>query len=105
MPYYLLQAAYSRDALAALVANPLEDTTDHTVRPSVEKVGGTMGDSWLSFGDYDVVAILNMPDNKSAVAASVALGAGGIFKAVKTTPLIKIPDESNQALQLASGGR
>ena len=98
MPSYLLQVSYSTGTLAALIKKPQNRIA--AVSKSIEKLGGKIEGGWLSFGDYDVVAILDMPDNVSAAALSVALGAGGGCKGVKTTPLMSA-DESVLAMKKA----
>lgn len=90
MPGYLVQVAYTADALSALIANPQDRIA--VVAKSVKKLGGKVKSSWLSFGDYDVITILEMPDNVSAAAFALALAAGGSLKAVKTTPLLTIEE-------------
>jgi uncharacterized protein with GYD domain len=90
MPRYLLQASYSTEALAAMVKKPQNRT--EAVRKTIEKLGGSMKDIWLSFGDYDVVTIMEMPDNASAAAFALAIAAGGACKGVKTTPLLSVEE-------------
>lgn len=90
MPSYLVQVSYTPEALAKLTAKP-QDRTD-AVRKVVQKLGGTIGPLYLSFGDYDVVGIYEMPDNVSAAAFAFAIAAGGSCRAVKTTPLISATD-------------
>jgi uncharacterized protein with GYD domain len=90
MPSYLLQVSYSAEAMAALIKHP--QNRGEAVRKSIEKLGGTIGGYWLSFGDYDVVAIIDMPDNVSAAAFALACAAGGACKSVKTTPLLSAED-------------
>ncbi len=87
MAHYLLQASYTSEAWATMVENPQSRT--EAVRPIIEKLGGTLIGSWLSFGDYDTVAILKMPNNTSAAAFAAAVAAGGALKTVKTTPLLE----------------
>jgi uncharacterized protein with GYD domain len=58
----------------------------------VERNGGKMERFWFSFGDYDIIGVVDMPDNVSAAAFSVAITAGGACKTVKTTPLLNIAD-------------
>jgi uncharacterized protein with GYD domain len=58
------------------------------VRQSVERMGGTLDGFWFAFGEFDVVAIITMPDNVSAAALSMAVAAAGAFKSGKTTPLL-----------------
>lgn len=86
MPSYLVQVSYTPEALAKLTEKP-QDRTE-AVRKVVEKLGGSIGPLYLSFGDYDVVGIYEMPDNVSAAAFAFAIAAGGSCRAVKTTPLI-----------------
>jgi uncharacterized protein with GYD domain len=98
MPQYLLQVSYTPAAWAALLKKP-HNRLD-TVRPAVEKLGGKIETGWFSFGDYDLIAIIEMPDNVSAAAFSLAASAGGGIKAIKTTPLLSL-DEGIAAMTKA----
>jgi len=100
MPSYLLQVSYSSEAWASLLKEP-QNRLD-AVRKSIEKLGGSITGGWLAFGDYDIVAILDMPDNTSAAAFAMAAAAGGACKAVKTTPLLTV-DEGIAAMHKAAG--
>jgi uncharacterized protein with GYD domain len=86
MANYLLQVAYTTEAWANLIAHP-HDRID-AVRPVIEKLGGKIVQGWYAFGDYDVVAIVEMPTNVEAAAFSLAATAGGAIRALKTTPLM-----------------
>lgn len=90
MGYYMVQVAYKPETWAVLVRNP-QDRAD-AVRPVVEKLGGRLHGAWFSFGQYDVVAILEMPDNVSAAALSIAFSSGGASTAAVTTPLLTIEE-------------
>ena len=90
MPSYLVQVSYSVDALAAFIKKP-QDRTE-VVRKAIEKLGGSLNGIWFSFGDHDVVALLDMPDNTSAAAFALAIGAGGACRSVKTTPLLAVEE-------------
>ena len=57
---------------------------------------------YISFGEYDVTAIVEFPDNVSAAAFSISAAATGGLKAFKTTPLMTMA-EGEQAMQKASG--
>jgi uncharacterized protein with GYD domain len=72
------------------------------VRPAIEKLGGTIESAWFTFGDYDVVLIVQMPSNVDASAISIAFAAGGACKAVKTTPLLTV-EEAVKAMKKAAG--
>jgi len=86
MSYFLFQVSYGPEAWAAMVNN-LQDRSQ-AVEPAIQKLGGKMERFWLSFGGYDIVGVVEMPDNVSAAAFSVAISAGGACKNVKTTPLL-----------------
>lgn len=90
MPYYLYQDAYTAEGWASQMKNP-QDRIE-AVRPAVERLGGRIVNAWLSFGEYDVVAILEMPDNVSIAAFAIAVAAGGAVKAGKTTPLLTVQE-------------
>ncbi|HET9321822.1 MAG TPA: GYD domain-containing protein [Bryobacteraceae bacterium] len=86
MANYLLQVAYTPEAWANLIAQPHDRI--EAVRPAVEKLGGKITHGWFAFGDYDLIAIVEMPGNVEAAAFSLAAAAGGAVRAIKTTPLL-----------------
>ena len=100
MPSYLVQVAYTSEAVAALVKKPQDRAS--VVSKTVEKLGGSIKGAWLCFGDYDTVVVVDMPDNVSAAAFAMAVSAGGSCKSVKTTPLMSA-DEGQAAMKKASG--
>lgn len=100
MPYYMLQASYTPEAWATLVQNP-QDRRE-VFRALFEGSGGSLHGSWLSFGDYDVVLIVEAQDNIWAAASSIVASAGGAVKAVKTTPLLTW-EEGVEAMRAAGG--
>ena len=90
MPSYLLQLSYTAEAWAAMIETPQDRVK--AVSKVVEKLGGKIEGFWGSFGDYDLVGVVKMPDNVAAAAFAVSIAGGGACKAVKTTPLISISD-------------
>ncbi len=98
MAYYLIQAAYTREAWAAMVKNP--QNREEAIKPVIERLGGSVKGLWLAFGEYDAVAIVEMPDNTSAAAFSVATAAAGAVKAFQTTPLMTV-EEGVEAMKKA----
>jgi uncharacterized protein with GYD domain len=99
MSYYLMQVAYTSEGWQALVKNPQNRV--EAVRPAIEGLGGRIENAWYSFGDYDITLIVQMPDNVSAAALSIAFAAGGALKTVKTTPLLTAT-EAMEAMKRAS---
>ena len=71
------------------------------MRSAIEELGGKLVHGWFAFGDYDVVAITEMPDNVSAAALAIAFAGGGACKSVHTTPLMS-QEEALQAMRKAA---
>jgi len=88
MASFLVQVSYTSEALSALIAKP-QDRSGH-ISKVIAGLGGKLVGSWLAFGDHDLVMIVEMPNNVSAAALSLAAAAGGSLKSVKTTPLLTI---------------
>jgi len=90
MAYFLLQGAFTTESWKALLEKPVNRV--EVVRPVIEKMGGKVECAFISFGEYDIVLIMQMPDNITAAAFSLAVAAGGAFKSSKTTPLLTMED-------------
>ena len=99
MASYLVQTSYTQEALKALIATPQDRTA--AVAKAVKGLGGKLIGSWLSFGDYDAIFIMEMPDNVSAAALALTAAAGGSLKSIKTTPLMTT-EEAMAALNKAA---
>ncbi len=102
MPYYLIQITWSAEVGAALVLNP----QDHLrlLRPVAEKFDGTIEGAWAAFGEFDFVAIIQMPHNVGAVAFSKVVSASGATSSIKTTPLVTL-EEEREAMEKAGTAR
>jgi len=100
MPFYLVQASYTPGAWKRMHDDPRVAMCYKTIEPVVTGHGGKFHNAWLSFGEYDAVCIVEMPDNKSAATVSIELSGGGLFGSVKTTPLITV-DDGRDALSKA----
>jgi uncharacterized protein with GYD domain len=102
MPHYLTQVAYTSEGWAALLKKP--QNRIEAVRPAVEKLGGKIESAYFSFGEYDIVVVVETPDNVSAAAISMAFAAGGACKAVKTTPLLTVVEGVEAMKKAAKSG-
>jgi uncharacterized protein with GYD domain len=96
---FLLQLACTPEAWAAQIKNPQNRL--QAVTPALEKLGGRFEAAYMAFGEYDLVAVMHLPDNVSA-AAALAFNAGGALKAIKTTPLLTV-EEGLEAMRRAGG--
>jgi len=86
MPYFCHQVSYTKEAWAKLMENP-QDRLE-AVRTPIEKLGGKLQVSFFAFGEFDVLAITEMPDNIAAAALSMAFAGGGAVQSIQTTPLM-----------------
>jgi uncharacterized protein with GYD domain len=100
MPLYLFQGAFTSDAWAAQIKNPKNRAEQ--VRPMIEAAGGKLLGYYYAFGEYDVVVLIEAPDNVSVAALAVAAASGGALKAQQTTVLMT-PEEGLEAMRRASG--
>jgi uncharacterized protein with GYD domain len=100
MPHYLVQVGYSTSGLAGLVKEP-QDRIEK-VTPAIEALGGRVESAYYAFGDHDIVLICEMPDNATAAAFALAVGAGGTVGSYKTTVLLS-REEAVEAMSKAGG--
>ena len=98
MPYYLVQASYTPEAIAALTKNP-EDRAQ-AARGLIEQLGGRLLEFFFAQGDYDIVGIAEFPDAETANAFLLVAIKTGHLKATKTTPLFTV-EETMRALRRA----
>ena len=87
MGQYLYQLSYTSESLAAMVREP-QDRLETAARPVLEAIGGRLLGGGFSFGEYDVVLLFEAPDDESAAAVALAVGAGGTIKSAQTTKLL-----------------
>ena len=90
MPRYLIQASYTQQGVAGLVSSP-EDRTG-VLKTIVEAAGGKVITLDYCFGEFDVLAILEMPDDTAMMSFSMAIGASGAVTNFRTTVLIPTAD-------------
>ena len=102
MASYLLQVGYTPEAWTAMIQSPQDRSA--AIKAPVEKLGGRVERFWLSFGDYDIVGIIEMPDSVSAAAFSMAVAAGGACRTVRTTPLLSSTEGMEAMKKAASCG-
>lgn len=94
MPKYLIRGNYVGDGIAGLLKEGGSGR-----RAAVEKLVGSMGGSleciYYAFGETDVYAIVDMPDNASVTALALVVGSSGAVN-IETTVLIT-PEEVDEA--------
>ena len=100
MSLYMLQFSYTAEAWAAMTRNPEDRSVQ--VRANIEKLGGRLLGMYYSFGQFDGVALVELPDSGAAMAYVLAALGTGILKGTLTTQLFSI-SEAIQAMKKASG--
>ena|SRR5689334_10889485 len=100
MPFYMVQGRYTQSAIKNLISNP-EDRS----KPSaalVKAAGGKLLQYFWCLGDYDFMAIVELPSDEAAVSISLAAGSVGHVTGLKTTRLMTAA-ESVKAMAAAKG--
>ena len=100
MPYYMVQASYTSEAWAAQIANPQDRLA--ALGKMFEANGGKLHAGYYSFGEYDIVLIIEAPGNETAASTMIAATAGGAVSSLKTTVLLT-NDEGQSAIKGAGG--
>jgi len=75
MPLYITQGRYTRDAIKGMIVKP-EDRADAVGR-LIAKAGGRLIGYYLTFGDYDFLAIAEAPSETQIAAVLLAAAGGG----------------------------
>jgi uncharacterized protein with GYD domain len=97
MPKYLFQAKYTTEGIQGLVRDSASGRRAD-VQAAVKALGGNVEAFYYAFGDDDVVAIVDLPDNIKAVALGLTTTGSGAAR-VRTTPLLTVEDV-DEALEI-----
>ncbi|MEZ0230523.1 MAG: GYD domain-containing protein [Planctomycetota bacterium] len=84
--FFLVRATYESTARGHLAKHP-EDREQVFAR-LIQKAGGELRSFFYAFGDEDVVAIVEAPDNQTAFAIELAASAPGHLRQYRTSPLM-----------------
>ncbi len=98
MAFYLYQASYTADAVKALISEPQD--REAAARSLIEALGGTLHHFFFALGTNDVVAIIEVPDEKAMVAGALLVSASGATSGGSTTKLISNA-EAMEAMAMA----
>ena len=102
MSKFLMEVSFTRDGIRGLSTEGGTKRRE-AVQQFFSGVGGKLETLYFAFGDADVYAIVDFPDNVSAAAVSLAANSTGAVHA-KATVLIT-PEEMDQAAQKSKGLR
>jgi uncharacterized protein with GYD domain len=96
MPKFLFDASYTAEGVRGVQSSGGSARRD-IVAKAIEGLGGTLESFYFAFGERDALVVADLPDNESAVALAMAVGATGTV-GIKTTVLVT-PEEVDSAAQ------
>ena len=99
MRHYMIQWAYTPEAKAALARVPEDRSV--VFGQLVEDMGGRLHANYNSNGDYDGVAIFEVPSERAAHSIELAASQPGHLKESKILTLVPVK-ESMEAMREAS---
>ena len=102
MPKYLIQASYTSEGLKGLQKDKATGRRA-AVSSAIQALGGKLDAMYFAFGEDDVVVVIDMPDNTSAAALSLAVSSSGMVR-TRTTPLMTL-EEVDKALGMSTSYR
>ena len=102
MGLYMYEVAYTPQSLAAQIKQP-QDRIE-AARPSLEAMGIKILVWGYPLGEYDVVIVIEAPDDTTAASVALAVTAGGAVKSSRTTRLLT-GQEWIESLRKAQGSQ
>ena len=78
MPKYLFEARYSAEGAIGLAKEGGASRRD-AVKKHLQEIGGKLESMYFAFGDVDCFVIVELPDNVSAAALSLAVNESGLI--------------------------
>ena len=100
MAKYMVLGNYNAQGAAGLIAQG-GSARVNAIKALCKQIGGKLESCYFSFGDYDIVAVIEAPDNVSMTAASLAVAASGIVS-MKTIVMLS-PKEMDEAATKVPG--
>ena len=96
MPKYLISANYTKQGMEGVRAAGAKSRLD-SVSTMLEAMGGRLESFYFAFGDTDVFAIADVPDDEAATAVAIAINSSGAVT-TRTTKLLTV-DQVDEALR------
>jgi uncharacterized protein with GYD domain len=96
MAKYLITASYTAEGIKGLISKGGTARRD-AVAKTVADLGGQVESFYFAFGDEDAYVTVELPENVSAAAIGMAVGASGMVR-TKTVVLLT-PEEIDRAAQ------
>jgi len=85
MPTYVSLVKFTEQGISTMKAQGI--ARSEAVQRNIESLGGRLLDAYYCLGEYDVVAILEFPNNRAAMKAAVLNSSLGHIK-ITTMPAV-----------------
>jgi uncharacterized protein with GYD domain len=95
MPKFLIQASYTTEGAKGIVKSG-GSARRKAVEELLASVGGKLEAFYFTFGEEDAIIIVDVPDNETALALGMAVGASGAVRS-RTTVLIPLEEVDRAA--------
>jgi uncharacterized protein with GYD domain len=95
MPRYLFEASYTLEGLRGIQSAGGTARRD-AIAAAAESVGGKLVSLDFAFGDRDVFAVVDLPDNEAAVALTLTVNSSGAVNS--RTVVLLSPEEVDAAV-------
>jgi len=92
MATFITLAKYTAQGIANIKESPARLDA---AREQLSAIGVTIKDFYLTMGEYDILTIVEAPDNATAAKALIALGAQGN---ISTTSMAALTEDEYRAL-------
>jgi uncharacterized protein with GYD domain len=86
MPKYLYLGSYTDEAWRRMIETPPDRPA--AAAKLAEGLGGSMDCFYYAFGEFDLVTIMELPDDAAAAALSLAVTSTGRVKDLRTHRLV-----------------
>jgi uncharacterized protein with GYD domain len=96
MPKYMISANYTAEGMAGVRSAGAKSRVD-AVSTMLEAMGGRLESFHFAFGDTDVFAVCEAPDDEAAAAVAMAINSSGAAT-TRTTKLLTV-DQIDEALR------
>jgi uncharacterized protein with GYD domain len=96
VPKYLLEASYTGTGVQGLMKDG-GSKRRAAAKTLIESLGGKLEALYYAFGETDVIAVADLPDNAAAAAASLTISGSGSLRG-KITVLLT-PEEVDHAVK------
>ncbi len=90
MSFYLYQLSYSKEAIKSMVASPSD--REAAAHKLIEALGGKLHHLFFAFGEWDVICLIEGPDDKMMMAGAAAVASAGTVSKSSTIKLMTAKD-------------